>query len=1032
MPLPTCPRDDVFEAFLRGALAAEQSAAVESHISECSHCLEALKLRDASGSLQQLTMDPLAASSAQSISARLASLMQRLKITSQIGLTSRSDGTASTLPPTASGSSSTATSWPAASRYQVLRPHAKGALGEVFVAQDCELEREVALKEIQARYADDRRNRERFLVEAKITGGLEHPGIVPVYGIGAHADGRPYYAMKFLRGDNFKTAADQFRLQGPARFTSPEFRQLLRRFVDVCNALAYAHSRGVLHRDLKPGNIMLGSFGETLVVDWGLAKAKGQSDEIISGQLLTAGRTADQTAAGTILGTPAFMSPEQAAGDVASLGPASDIYSLGATLYYLLAGQPPHQGANVEELLQRVQRGEIEWRKDAAAVPLPLRAICERALARLPGERYFTALKLAEDIENWLADEPVIAYREPLLARTRRKLRKRPMVTGSIFASLLVGLIAFGIGWFVVGSKNRELSQTNASLVLARKAADEQRIEAQRQEQIALTQKRAAENNATLATLNAEQAAAEKERLKKALDFFIDAFHKTTPEQDGRELRVADLIISAAKDARLKFAEEPVIEAQLLDALSEILLRLGLVVEAVPLAETALSLREESLGPDDSATLSTMSRLAFLFHAVNQHPKALPLLEDNFRRHLAKHGPDHIETLRSQLKLAQGYSRIKKNDLALDLLEEALPKLTSQLGPDDEDTLMAMSFIAVVYQAVGQPRKALAIQEEMLPKWKARYGADHPTMVGMNINLASTHLELGQRSEGIKLLEEIIPKAKDQLGVDHPNTLAAMRTLAQAYYDSRQFDKSIRLYEEVVPRSQRRLGPDNFDTLSAMKDLADSYLAVRQFDKAVTLYEETLERYRRLLGPNSNTTMETINNLMYAYFEMGQKDKGLALFRELLIFNRTTVRPESWELADVLANGALELFKKKAWAPAEEAVREELALREKLRPSDWKTFAARALLGAILISQGGDLMALDMSAGDKLLAEGEQLILAGRQGLLERKDQIPAANQNWLINSTQWLVRVYTFRKQPAEAAKWQAELEKLKAQTKN
>ena len=167
-------------------------------------------------------------------------------------------------------------------RFRVLRPHARGGLGAVFVALDAELHREVALKQILDEHADDPTSRQRFLQEAEVTGGLEHPGIVPVYGLGAYADGRPYYAMRFIRGESLKEAIDRFRADAslknnPGR-RSLELHKLLRRFTDVCNAIAYAHSRGVLHRDIKPGNVIVGKHGETLVVDWGLAKASGRSD----------------------------------------------------------------------------------------------------------------------------------------------------------------------------------------------------------------------------------------------------------------------------------------------------------------------------------------------------------------------------------------------------------------------------------------------------------------------------------------------------------------------------------------------------------------------------------------------------------------------------------------------------------------------------------------------------------------------------------------------------------------------------------
>ena len=165
-------------------------------------------------------------------------------------------------------------------RFRVLRPHAHGGLGAVFVALDNELNREVALKQLLDRHADDPVSRAAFLSEAAITGGLEHPGIVPVYSLGSDGDGRPYYAMRLIRGDNLKEAIDQFHADSTLKHDpgrrSLELRKLLRRFVDVCNAIEYAHSHGVLHRDIKPGNIIVGRHGETLVVDWGLAKQLGE------------------------------------------------------------------------------------------------------------------------------------------------------------------------------------------------------------------------------------------------------------------------------------------------------------------------------------------------------------------------------------------------------------------------------------------------------------------------------------------------------------------------------------------------------------------------------------------------------------------------------------------------------------------------------------------------------------------------------------------------------------------------------------
>src|SRR3990172_1478169 len=254
---------------------------------------------------------------------------------------------------------------PSGERFEVLRPHAWGGLGEVCVARDRELNREVALKRIHERHASDTNSCERFLLEAEITGGLEHPGIVPVYGLGKETDGRPYYAMRFIRGETLKDAIKKYH-SNTSRSDSErrvELRQLLGRFVAVCNAIEYAHSRGVIHRDIKPSNIMLGKYGETLVVDWGLAKAVGRSgtdsvrDESTMKPMSASGSS--ETLPGSAVGTPAFMSPEQADGRVEDIGPASDVYSLGATLYTLLTGKEPFESSVVGVILGKVQAGDF-------------------------------------------------------------------------------------------------------------------------------------------------------------------------------------------------------------------------------------------------------------------------------------------------------------------------------------------------------------------------------------------------------------------------------------------------------------------------------------------------------------------------------------------------------------------------------------------------------------------------------------------------------------------------------------------------
>jgi WD40 repeat protein/serine/threonine protein kinase len=360
-------------------------------------------------------------------------------------------------------------------RFRVLRPHARGGLGQVFVAVDSQLNREVALKQILDQYADDRTSRTRFSVEAEITGRLEHPGIVPVYGLGTYDDGRPYYAMKFVHGESLKDAIAAFRadesLRGDPGRRSLEVRKLLRRFLDVCNAVDYAHSRGILHRDIKPGNIVLGKHGETLLVDWGLAKATGRSGPETDERTLlpsSASGTAD-TLPGSALGTPSYMSPEQAAGELDRLGPRSDIYSLGATLYCMLTGKPPFEG-EVEDVLPTVQKGDFQTPRSLdRTIDRPLEAICLKAMALKPDQRYGTAKALADDIERWMADEPVAAHRETRGAHLFRWVRHhKPVVAGA--AGMLVSIIAGLSGTVVL------LDQEQRKTEAQRKVAEEQRV----------------------------------------------------------------------------------------------------------------------------------------------------------------------------------------------------------------------------------------------------------------------------------------------------------------------------------------------------------------------------------------------------------------------------------------------------------------------------------------------------------------------------------------------------------------------------
>jgi tetratricopeptide (TPR) repeat protein len=368
---------------------------------------------------------------------------------------------------------------PSGVRFRVVRPHARGGIGQVSLARDEELDREVALKEIQPHLAGEPQVRGRFLCEARLTGRLEHPGIVPVYGMGQGPDGQPYYAMRFIRGQSLKEAIKQFHAPGQGKRDPGarllELRQLLNRFIAVCNTVAYAHSKGVLHRDLKPGNIMLGPYGETLVVDWGLAKVLGQAEDaslVVNPPTPASGEV--QTAMGAVVGTPGYMSPEQASGRLDLLGPASDVYSLGATLYTLLTGKLPFEGPS-PVVLECVRGGlYTSPRQVDPRIPAALDAITRKAMALAPGDRYASARDLADDLERWLAHEPVRAWPESWGERLARLSRRHRGVTRVLATAAVIIVVLTGILVAVSRARHHENRQAGID-ALNRDLTDEVR-----------------------------------------------------------------------------------------------------------------------------------------------------------------------------------------------------------------------------------------------------------------------------------------------------------------------------------------------------------------------------------------------------------------------------------------------------------------------------------------------------------------------------------------------------------------------------
>ena len=725
-------------------------------------------------------------------------------------------------------------------RYRILRPHAKGGLGEVYVAHDEELNREVALKEILATHADNPNSRSRFLLEAEVTGSLEHPGIVPVYGLGQREDGRPYYAMRFIRGKSLREASSHFHRTHPDGDQTAdhalELRQLLGRFIDVCNAIQYAHSRGVLHRDLKPGNVMLGKYGETLVVDWGLAKLKDAVEEAPVGQEMavrpgTTSRSA--TEFGSAVGTPAYMPPEQAAGQLDQFGPASDVYSLGATLYHVLAGRPPVTDKDVHSLLRKVQEGDFapprQVRND---VPLALQAICLKAMQTVPAARYASPQQLADDVERWLADEPVSAYREPFTIRVRRWMRKHHRIVSAVAAAILAGLICLVVVAGVVSQKNEELATANGQLDQANKD---------------LTTA-----NGDLRVANDAERAA-REEAEAVLDFFrIRVLAAARPQDQDGGLGI-DATIRAAMDAAEpsiaeSFADQPLAEASIRRTVGTTYFYLGEANLAVAQHKQALDLRKSHLGLEHEKTLISMNELALAHKYAGDTEKAFQLYEQVLESTKATLGENHPDTLTYTNNLGEAFRAAGRLDGALALLKDTFSRRKEVLGVDHPHTLVTMNNLAMAIEDAGNRDEAIPLFEETLQRRRKELGPEHPhTLQSMN-NLAAAYLADGKPTEARELHESALELMKAKLGPAHPDTLRSMNNLARALEAEGEMDRCLDLHMKTLELRRERLGPDHFETFQSLYQVANSHFVMDQPQKALSMIDEYIAERRVKIG----------------------------------------------------------------------------------------------------------------------------------------------------------------------------------------
>jgi serine/threonine protein kinase len=820
--------------------------------------------------------------------------------------------------------------------YKLVQQIGEGGMGTVWMAQQTEpVKRLVALKVIKPGM-DSRQVLVRFEAERQALALMDHPHIAKVLDAGTTPEGRPYFVMELVKGVPLTKYCDEHRLP---------LKERLELFVPACQAIQHAHTKGVIHRDVKPSNVLVASYDGVpvpKVIDFGIAKATSQ--QLTEHALVTG--------FGTVVGTLEYMSPEQAQLNQLDIDTRSDIYSLGVLLYELLTGTTPLEKKRLKEaalleVLRLIREEEppkpstrlsttdelpvvaanrgLEPKKLSGLVRGELDWIVMKALDKDRNRRYDTANGFAQDIQRYLADEPVQACPPSAGYRLKKFLRRNK---GPVLAATLIVLALIG---GVIG--------TTAGMMRAEKASAAERL---------------ARNLADTAAEDARRAeeAAQKRlrQVQKADHILVSIFRDLNvprEEKNGIPLR-AQLAERLAKAAELLEGEavgdaETVARMQVL--LGQTLTGLGYPEQAVTVLTKARHTLEKLLGANHADTLTILNDLAEAYRLAGKLGAALQLHRETLDKRKATLGLDHHDTLASMNCLAVAYGDAGKFELALPLCLDCLAKTRAKRGADDPDTLASMNNLATLYHDTGQLELALPLHREVLEKTKAKRGPDHlDTFTSMN-NLAETYRRAGQLELALPLALGTFSRCKAKLGPDNPYTLRSMNNLAAAYQDAGKLDLALPLHLEALERYKVKLGADHPETLTSMNNLADVYLALDKFDLALPLCRDSLEMARARLGADHPHTLTIMSNLAVAYRRAGKFDLAVPLAVETLQKRKAKLgadHPDTLKSMNTLAvvYGAVD-----RWNLAVPLYEEALEKMKAKRPDHRETIACMNNLG---------------------------------------------------------------------------------------
>ena len=805
-------------------------------------------------------------------------------------------------------------------RYKILQKLGEGGCGVVYMAEQTEpVRRKVALKVIKLGM-DTKQVIARFEAERQALALMDHPNIAKVLDAGTTDKGRPYFLMELVKGIRITDYCDQNHFSAPERLTL---------FTQVCQAIQHAHQKGIIHRDIKPSNILVtvhDGVPVPKIIDFGIAKATEQplTEKTVF------------TAFGQFMGTPAYMSPEQAELSGLDIDTRSDIYALGVLLYELLTGKTPFDAkellkAGLDEMRRRIREEEpmrpstrlstmvdtdlteiAHQRKSEPAkltrfIRGDLDWIVMKCLEKDRNRRYETANGLAVDIRRHLNNEPVTAG-PPNAAYRFGKFARRNKVSFTVGLTIAVVLVvATGVStWLAVRARRAE-------------ALGHQRL-------------------------------TESQAMTK---FLTRVFESPDPNRDGRTVTVAEILGAAATNLNSELTDQPAAKAELRATLGSTMQELGLLNEALPLQEQALEYFQAALGPESTRTTQAMNELAVTYREAGRREEALKLFEQILAIVSKREGPEDLKTLKAMNNLAIAFEDAGRVRDGFPLKERVYQGRKKLLGPDNVDTLKAMHNLAASYFELGQGEEALKLQEELLPRLRKAVPAEHPLLLQAINNMASCYFDVGRRKEARQLHEELVPLCLKVYGLEGPLTIHAMQNLANSYAVAGQDADALKLREQTLELRRKVIGPEHADTLVSMNFLADSYSQAGRIQAALTLREEAYKIHQKLDGPEHPVTISVMSDLATSYAATNRQAEALKLAEGALALSQKVKGSEHPDTIHATANLAL-CYELATNYPAAAKQRDEvMRLRRKVSgPEHVETLSAEAALANALANTG--------------------------------------------------------------------------------